>query len=74
MQYPEDVREHKEYRLFQESFKQYSPTLHPESEDDYETEDLTELDETDEKAAKYGIVPDYLKTRPLTREDGVKKE
>ena len=74
MQYPEDIREHKEYRLFQESFKQYSPTLHPEAEDDYETEDLTELDETDEKAVKYGVVPDYLKTRPLTREDGAAKK
>ncbi len=37
--YPEDVREKKEYRLFQETFKQYSPVQRLESEDDYENEE-----------------------------------
>lgn len=38
--YPEDVREHKEYRLFQETFKDYSPINHVEPADEYDQEDI----------------------------------
>ena len=49
--YPEDVREHKEYRLFQETFKEFSPVRRPESADEYDNEDLTAMDEVDMKTS-----------------------
>lgn len=49
--YPEDVREHKEYRLFQDTFKEFSPVRRPESADEYENEDLTAMDEVDMKTS-----------------------
>ena len=49
--YPEDVREHKEYRLFQDTFKEFSPVRRPESADEYDTEDLTAMDEVDMKTS-----------------------
>ena len=70
--YPEDVREHKEYRLFQDTFKEFSPVHKPESEDDYETEELHEFDDIDKKNSAYGKRPAFTIPRPISREEGVK--
>ena len=70
--YPEDVREHKELRLFQDTFQQFSPVRRPESEDDYETEDLTPQDEIDMSTSAYGKRPDYAIRKPISREEGAK--
>ena len=39
MSYPEDVKEHKEYRQFEEVFQKYSPVIHMEPAEEYEDED-----------------------------------
>ena len=44
--YPEDIRVHKEVRLFQDTFKEFSPVRRPESEDDWETEEYVSPLET----------------------------
>jgi hypothetical protein len=45
VQYPEDVKEKLSMRQFPDEFKHLSPTLHPESADDWEEEALTVFDE-----------------------------
>lgn len=72
--YPEDVKEHKEFRQFKESFDQYSPVLRPDSEDDYENEDLDEVfdAEIDIKETAYGKLPQIAETRPLTKSESLK--
>ena len=71
--YPEDVREHKEFRLFQDTFKEFSPVRRPESEDDYETEDHVGWEEVDVKASTYGRRPEYEMPKPITREDDTRR-
>jgi hypothetical protein len=71
--YPEDVKEHKELRQFNEVFDKYSPVVHPDPEDDFENEELGEDDEDiDPKEAQYGRIPDALKIRPLKESDSIK--
>ena len=72
--YPEDVREHKEYRLFRDTFEKYSPVAHPESEDDWETEDLAPWENIDKKKAEIGKTPSWEVTRPITREEDLKRK
>ena len=73
MAYPEDIREHKEYRLFQDTFKEFSPVLRPESEDDWETEDYqSPLDNVDKKKASIHKKSDFFKTRPITRDEAAR--
>ena len=55
--YPEDVREHKELRLFKDTFKEFSPLVHPEPEDEFENEELHAWDKISEKDADYGKKP-----------------
>ena len=49
--YPEDVRDHKEVRLFRDTFKEFSPLIHPEAEDDYETEEPAAWENVEEKGS-----------------------
>jgi hypothetical protein len=39
VRYPEDIKEHTEFRQFQDVFKQYSPVRRPDPEDTFEDED-----------------------------------
>ncbi len=71
--YPEDIRERKEVRLFQDTFKEFSPVRRPESEDDWETEDLAPWENIDKKKSKLGKRSEIFQTRPLTREEDVKR-
>jgi hypothetical protein len=70
--YPEDVKEHKEYRLFKDTFNEFSPVRKPDPEDDWETEELSEWQEIDKKASRYDNLPEWAKTRPITREEAIK--
>ena len=70
--YPEDVREHKEYRLFQDTFKEFSPVLRPEPEEEWEDEELGPMENIDKKNSALGKRPAFLVTRPLSREDDVR--
>jgi hypothetical protein len=72
--YPEDVRDHKEVRLFRDTFKEFSPLIHPEAEDDYETEEPAAWENVEEKDSKYGKVPENDKTTPLTRDEDLKRK
>ena len=74
MQYPEDIREHKEFRQFEDEFREFSPVIKPEPEEEFDNEDLPDNFEVDPKAVKYGQVPEILKTRPISREDAAKPE
>ncbi len=48
--YPEDIRERKELRLFRDTFKEFDPLVHPEPEDEFETEELADWEKNvDEK-------------------------
>ena len=47
--YPEDLKERKELRQYQEIFDQHSPSLRPEPEDQYEEEDLDDVYDADVK-------------------------
>ena len=68
--YPEDIREHKELRLFQDTFKEYSPVRKPESEDDWETEEYQGVFENaNKKDSTYGRKSDFFKTVPLSRDE-----
>ena len=68
--YPEDIREHKELRLFQDTFKEYSPVRKPESEDDWETEEYQGVFENaNKKESTYGRKSDFFKTVPLSRDE-----
>ena len=69
MAYPEDVREHKEFRAFKDTFKEFSPVYKPQSEEEYESEEPTRFDDIDASTSKYGVVPDFMKTRPLSRDE-----
>ncbi len=68
--YPEDIKEHKEFRPFEETFAEFSPVRKPESADEYENEEPTIFDDIDPKTAEYGKVPDFMKPRPISREEG----
>lgn len=71
--YPEDIREHKELRQYQEVFDSYSPVVRPDSAEEYEEEELGELDkEVDKKEVEYGNIPEALKPKPITVADSVK--
>ena len=70
--YPEDIKEHTEYRQFKEIFDQYSPVRKPEPEEEYEDEDLNEFDEYDKKNVMYGTKPEWFIPKPITREDSLK--
>ena len=71
--YPEDIKEKISLRHFEDEFKRFSPIVHPESAEDFENEELTELDEPiDEKTSAYGKIPEYARVRPLTRSDSTK--
>lgn len=59
--YPEDIKEHTEFRQFKELFEEYSPVKKPESEEEYEEEDLQEWDEVDKKNLMYGSAPEWFK-------------
>ena len=68
--YPEDVRERKEYRLFQDTFKEFSPVRRPESEDDWETEEFeSPLEKVNKKASQYGRKNELFTAKPLSREE-----
>ena len=68
--YPEDIREHKEYRLFQDTFRQYSPVYRPESEDDWETEEYeSPMENVNMKKASIHNKSDFFKTRPISRDE-----
>ena len=68
--YPEDIRERKEYRLFQDTFKEYSPILKPETEDDWETEDFhSPFENANKKTATYGRKTELFQPRPLSRDE-----
>ena len=71
--YPEDVRERKELRLFRDTFKEFSPSIHPEAEDDYETEDLADWENVSEKTSDYGKKPPAEITRPLSRGEDLRR-
>ncbi len=71
--YPEDVRERKEYRLFQDTFKQYSPVLRPIPEDD-DTEDLADWEDIDMRTSELGKIPKILATRPIVREEAKRSD
>ncbi len=75
--YPEDIRERKELRQYTELFDQYSPVIKPdaeiaEEEDDDELDEMNKIEEVDKRNAEYGIIPDFLKPKPLTEEDSLK--
>ena len=68
--YPEDVRAHKEVRLFQDTFKEFSPVRRPEPEEDYETDDISSpFDTVNKKQSTYGRKSDLFKTVPLSRDE-----
>ena len=68
--YPEDVRERKEYRLFQDTFKEFSPARRPESEDDWETEEYeSPLEKVNKKQSAYGRKTELYQAKPLTRDE-----
>ena len=68
--YPEDVRERKEYRLFQDTFKEFSPVRRPESEDDWETEEYeSPLEKVNKKASQYGRKNEVFTAKPLSRDE-----
>ena len=72
--YPEDVRLHKEYRQFQDTFKEFSPVYKPEPEEEFENEDLDDpIFDTDDSNPQYGKISPLLLRRPITREDAVRK-
>ena len=67
--YPEDIREHKEFRPFQETFAEFSPARKPEPEDDWETEEPGRYDDiVDKKFSKLGKRPDFMIPRNISRE------
>ena len=70
--YPEDVREHKEYRLFQDTFKQFSPVLHPEPEEEWDNEDMSRAPVIDKQNSAYGKKPWFEAQRPIRREEGLR--
>ena len=70
--YPEDVRERKEYRLFQDTFKQYSPILRPQTED--EDEELAEWEDIEPKDTEIGVVPKFLAPRPISRDEAKRSD
>ena len=70
MAYPEDVREHVEFRPFRDTFKEFSPVLKPESPDDFENEEPTRYDDIDMVNSEYGKIPDFMKRRPISRDEG----
>jgi hypothetical protein len=73
-QYPEDIKEWKKAREWSEEFKKYSPDYNPEYDDKMYEEEEDEFDEEiDIKETDYGWVPDYWKTKPITRNDSNKK-
>ena len=68
--YPEDIREKIQVRQFPDEFKQFSPALHPESEDDWENEDLNEYDEEPApKDREYGKQLPGFEIKALSIED-----
>ena len=69
MAYPEDIREHKEYRPFTDTFREYSPVRRPEPEEEFDNEDLPDDFIPDPKKAVYGQKPAWEQTRPLRREE-----
>jgi hypothetical protein len=46
----------------------------PEPEEEYENEELTAFDEeVDVKDMEYGKVPEFVKTRPIRKDESLKK-
>ena len=71
MKYPEDIREHKELRQFQEVFKEFDPAK--TYDDDFESEELTEFDEDpDRKEMAYGKRPPWAVVRPIRKDESAK--
>ena len=69
--YPEDVKMKMDVRAFPDEFKQFSPTLYEESEDDFETEYLDEnfVDEVPVSQREYAENPFDYPISDYTSED-----
>jgi hypothetical protein len=72
--YPEDVKEKKELRRFEDEFKKYSPIYNPEPEENYEEEELDEFDQPSKfRDIDYGKKPPYAETRPIRKDETLKR-